>query len=192
MSYRGREVESKWLIWDMPLTTLESILDRILPHEKKVSGRSGDTYWALQNQEVRGDFLRLRRLEDKVEITVKGNDRKDQTNRMELEINTDASINQATKLFRAVLGKPAGSITKDYHVFWPEEKDTHSNVSIYSVEHEDGKAWRYTVLEVETTDQEKLAKMEEDLFKLLDPFKLDLVRAWGSLFDMLIMPGENK
>lgn len=202
MSVRNREIESKWEIFGAGLMEVNEYLHDILGHvvRKKIHGKSTDTYWPIPNPEVIGDFFRVRDLGDgKYQMTVKGKDRGSNENRLEIDIDTaDASLHKLVRFGRALLGKPAGQITKEYYVYWPTQNE-YTTISCYEIEspgetelvirddlQRDVVIVHRTFVEVETTSKEDLKKWEEIVVGGLSKEQIEVKRAPGSLFEMYI------
>lgn len=187
MSYRTREIESKWIVRGKSLVQVHDILYRLFNSSprKMVFGSSVDTYWTIQDPRATADFVRLRERDGCVQVTTKGKDRGNNRNRMEREyISTDPAA-----VVRGVLtsqhGKSAGLVGKTYYVYWPELSE-HTTVCCYSITHVDPE-YPHVIVEVETTTMPKLEALEAQVIDALTEQDVDVTAATGSLFEMFIL-----
>lgn len=188
MSYRNREIEIKLLSNVSDLDIVNSLIrDHFRNERTNIDfGASLDNYWRIADEKVKGDFLRTRELDNgSVQITVKSRDRDTLLDRMEIEIESSSSRTKILKLFNAVLGRPAGIIKKSYYVHW---LDKHTNVSCYKVLDPD---YSRVIVEIESNSEERVLQLEKRVISLFDRNNIDLERATGSLFDMLIWGESN-
>jgi hypothetical protein len=184
MSYRNREIESKWIIPAASLEEVRKVLDYCCKFPKKViTGKSRDTYWSAPTDESKAQFVRVRVLgPNRSQITVKDAYKEDSNSRLEIDVESSSSANSIHSLLKALLGPPAGAVTKEYVVYWPEDSE-HITISAYIVEGYDNKV----IVEIEATTQEQVTSMCGDIVpELMDVF-LGVEEARGSLYDMFIL-----
>jgi adenylate cyclase class IV len=184
MSYRDREIETKLVVNGITLDAVADIL-RGLFHSvttRMVYGSSMDTYWALTGDQ-KADFIRMRRLDNGItQITVKGQDRGNALNRMEIDVDTTTDAGKVQKLLTAAHGKATGNIKKTYYVYWLG-LDEHTTISCYRV---DQPEYPGVIIEAEATNETRMLELE---FKILEHFAvigIKCERAPGSLFNMFI------
>ncbi len=194
MSYRGREIETKLIISALkhPHLTLDMVgnyLSMIVGSQKTrmVYGSSTDTYWSIESDEVRADFLRIRERDDgTTEITVKGKDRDEEgLNRLEIDIHSATKRHKIASLFRAALGKPAGLVRKSYYVYWLDE---HTTISCYTIQEPQ---YPHIIIEVESTEEERVLTLTAQVREYLSERLIGTERAPGSLYEMLILNKES-
>lgn len=183
---RNREIESKWLVKDTTLEVVRKELEEILGDTvvKSVLGTSTDTYW-IPGPDAEAQFVRLRERDDDVrQITVKARDKDSNINRLEVDVNAISEKTTIKRLLNALFSKAAGTVTKQYRVYW-STPDHRTNVSAYTVL-EDVGPYPHTFIECETISIEKLTEMDEQIIPALQArgFKVD--RASGSLFELFI------
>lgn len=185
MSYRGREIEIKLITGKSSLVEVANILRREFVVSRSVFDTSTDTYWHL-GEGVRGDFIRMRELEAGViQVTVKGKDRlTGNLDRIEVELETATSRSVVRNLLTSAHGRPAGTLTKTYHVFWLAGESDHTNVSCYEVSGVVG-----TYIEVESTNIDKVLELEAQVVEVFGREGIQLARATGSLYETLIVGG---
>lgn len=184
MSYKGREIEVKLRIQGVYLGTIAELLRLELPVSKSVYDSSTDTYWHLRDPGVRGDFIRMRELGTTVQVTVKGKDKGNNTDRIEVELETFSSKAVVRGLLTAAHGRPAGKITKTYHVFWLVGESEHTNVSCYAIEGDEQDVY----IEIESTGIDTVLELEAKVRTLLDREDIQVERAQGSLYELYITP----
>lgn len=178
MSYRGREIESKWLVPNTTLEEVSRLLSRVVNMEKNILiGQSKDMYWTIGNGR-KGQFLRLRDTGNVRQITVKARDRETPNDRMELEVESTQSMHLINRLITCVMGKANASLTKTYHIFFLENGAT---VSVYRVD-----GLPHTVVEIEARSTEELHKLNAQYIPLLFDHYLGTYEAAGSLYEMLV------
>lgn len=188
MSYRGREIESKWrVLGGRSLEQVNSRIHAVLGSSvrAKIYGNSTDQYWALPDPEVRGDFIRFRDLgQRRSQITVKGKDRETNENRLEIDVDTKSPKQDVRRLLQCALGSPHGKVTKEYYVYWPGS-DQHTNISCYSIT-EPAEAAGTIFLEIETTSVEELRILEDQMIVGFLNCDIELVREAKSLFELYV------
>jgi len=98
-----------------------------------IIGNATDLYWKAP---VKGlaDFVRLRKNPDGAQITMKSTDRGDSIDRVEIDLEVD-DYKQARELMLALHGEPMAEVTKRYHVFFLENRDT--TISVYQIKNDD-------------------------------------------------------
>ena len=131
-----REYEIKYITKES-LQSLNKLIDSNFTVIHKEKGTSTDIYWKALKR-GRADFIRLRYL-SKVsgEITVKHTDKKDISDRLEIDLPIGSPIH-GRKLLTRYLGKEAGHVKKSYVVHFLDNKGT--NISVYKV-HNDGQVF---------------------------------------------------
>lgn len=195
MSYRNREIESKWIVRnnreDLGRNPSLGVANQVL-HEalgasvrSKITGRSTDWYWTVPGDSVVADFIRLRDVDGsgKYQITVKGKDKGVNENRLEVDIDTTSSLPKILKLLQSTFGPAAGEVTKEYHVYWPTPSE-HLTISCYQVEGSD-----IIYIEVEATSASSLDEWEGLVSSGFEKYHMSMDRAPGSLYEMYILPG---
>lgn len=179
MSYRNREIETKLIIRDRDLATVNAWLQHWIGHmTKMISGKSTDTYWAVNNPDVTADFIRIRDLGNSAQLTVKGKDRGTNLNRLEIDVDVESSLSKVTRLVQALLGKPSGTINKEYYVYWLDE---HTNISCYQVTEP---AYPHIIVEIEGITEERVLELESSMIRSWGD---KIERAPGSLYEMLVL-----
>lgn len=190
MGHRNREIEVKLLV-PGDLTTvcqeLRYLLTGLLPIER--IGSSTDTYWAVRDESVDGDFLRVRERDGIRQITVKGRDRVGldgeltNVNRIEVDIDSTSDTRKIHRLFRCILGKPAGIVSKRYTV-WELESE-YDTVCAYEVDTPVNTLG--VMVEVEARTEQRMLELEA---LVTGHFRTRhdtvVTRAPGSLFEMFI------
>jgi CYTH domain-containing protein len=180
MSYRGREIESKWLI---PKPTTRQQVEEILNlhlGQPDLRGLSTDTYWTVTNEEAKGQFVRLRDTGIVRQITVKARDRDSANDRLELEVESQESSWLIRRLITAMMGKYSKELQKDYTVYFIKD-NTGATVSCYEVEGLDR-----VVVEIETRSLEELHTLNSQLIPVLMDHFMGIYEAQGSLYEMLV------
>lgn len=182
MGHRNREIEVKMLIAGQ-FGTICSELDKLLANEKPIIrvGSSLDTYWPVPDAEAQ--FLRVRERDGIRQITVKGKDRGDNVNRIEVDIDSTSEVHKIHRLIRCVLGKPAGIIAKTYRVWELEsEYDTVCAYEVHQPANDLG-----VVVEVEARTEGRMRELERMVINHFYNVLGGSVRgAPGSLFEMFI------
>ena len=118
------------------------------------------------------------------QITVKGKDRGDNVNRIEVDIDSTSETHRIHRLIRCVLGKPHGTVAKQYRV-WELESE-YDTVCAYVVS--TPKNSLGTVVEVEARTEERMRELEKLVSKHFNKSGFDVTPAPGSLFEMLVKP----
>lgn len=135
MGFRNREFEIKgWTKRGSMRTVVEAVrsflVDNGYEEYTEIVNAGTDLYWQLPKN-VGGDFLRLRKLKEKLsEITVKHQDRGTVQDRVEIDLPV-SDHKQAERLLSYLLGPSVAKITKRYHVFVLGNK--HETISVYQV-----------------------------------------------------------
>lgn len=162
-----------------------SELDGLLEKEKPIIrvGSSLDTYWSVPDSKAEADFLRVRERDGIRQITVKGKDRGDNINRIEVDIDSTSEVHKIHRLIRCVLGKPAGIICKQYRV-WELESE-YDTVCAYEVLRPENTLG--VIVEVEARTEERMLGLEKAVVNYFEyKWGTKVVRAPGSLFEMFI------
>lgn len=190
MGHRNREIEVKLLVpRDLATVCLElrNVLRELSPVER--IGSSTDTYWAVRDESVDGDFLRVRERDGIRQITVKGRDRVGpdgeltNTNRIEVDIDSTSDTRKIHRLFRCLLGKPAGIISKRYTV-WELESE-YDTVCAYEVDTPLNNLG--VMVEVEARTEQRMLELEKLVTgHFQQKYGTVPQRAPGSLFEMFI------
>ena len=188
MSYRNREIESKWIVTARSLDQVRMVLDQCCKYPKKViTGRSKDTYWTAPNNDSKAQFVRVRVLgPNQSQITVKDAYKEDSNSRLEIDVESSSNATSIHSLLKALIGPPAGAVTKEYVVYWPEDSE-HVTISAYIVEGYENKV----IVELEATTEKQVSDMCAQIVpELMDVF-LGVEEAKGSLYDMFVAVGEK-
>lgn len=188
MSYRNREIESKWLVHGLTLSEVRDILVEHLGHRitKSIFGSSVDTYWTVEDESVEADFIRMRERDGIRQITVKGRDRGSNLNRLEVDVDSTSEPAKISRLLTAAFGRSAGKVGKTYHVYWLEGESEHTTICCYSVDGMDPD-YKPIVIEVETTSESNLMTLETQVLGELYRREIRVERAPGSLYEMFIL-----
>lgn len=177
MGYENRELEVKLQLHCTSFDTAERTLDTVLSGlwNTKLSGKSKDIYYKTYNNE-KVDFLRIRFLPENNsgEITVKYSDKGTNTDRVEIDLAV-SDPQQATVLFTQLMGEPAGSITKQYSVYFLPNGAT---ISLYRVLGDSR-----LFVEVEAREQLELDRLVSNL---IEDCLYDMTKINKSLFDLFI------
>jgi hypothetical protein len=183
MSYKGREIESKLIVQSKSLARISSLLENTFDAEiaNRTIGISTDRFWKAP-EESTADFVRLRGMDVVSQVTVKGRDREDNLNRMEIEFLSHSNPKDLAALFTALLGKSLGSLSKEYHVFFLE--NAHTTVSVYTVQVEP--EFEQVIVEVEARTMERMLELEKKVLDALKEKEIEVARAPGSLYQMFI------
>ena len=182
MGYRNREIEFKLEArGSKGMASVVKDLAGKLGESRVLIGASVDVYWSLtpfqkKKLKLRGDFIRVRCMENGGgQMTVKEEDKKSYTNRVEIDVATKDPKSACTFLSH-VLGNPTGAVNKAYHVFFME--DDHTTVSVYQVKN-DGRVF----LEVEAKSMRAAAKL---LSKVTSLVNANLHPVNKSLFNLVV------
>lgn len=119
--------------------------------------------------------------DDTYQITVKGKDKGVNENRLEIDVNSDSPGAKIHKLIESAFGKPAGRVTKHYHVYWPN-KSPYLTISCYQVQEDDR-----VFVEVESTSASSLDEWEGYVSNGFEKHNMIMERAPGSLYEMFIV-----
>ena len=137
MGYKNREVEIKLMANSSSLPNVmrdvEAWVESINPVLDYLEGNATDLYWDAPER-GKGDFVRLRRNSTNAQITMKGTDKGDIINRIEIDLEVE-DYKQSKILMEALHGEPVEKVKKKYHVFFLENDDT--TISIYQVAKDD-------------------------------------------------------
>lgn len=180
MGYKNREIESKLIVplsFKLVCEGLTSLLGFDRPTLRV--GSSLDTYWSVHDGRVEADFLRVRERDGIRQITIKGKDRGDNLNRIEVDIDSTSSTHNIHRLVRCLLGKPAGIIAKTYQV-WELESEYDTVCCYYLTTPDD---CPYTIVEVEARTEERMLELEQQVRGLFPRAE----RAPGSLYEMFVL-----
>lgn len=186
MGYRGREIETKLLVSNASLNGVCSVLGEALSSEGPTVrfGSSIDTYWHLPWLKDKAGFLRVRERDGIRQITLKLKDRGENTNRVEIDLDCISDTGKIHRLFKYMLGKPAGVIAKTYHV-WELESE-YDTVCAYQVTTPD---FSPVVVEVEAKSEERMAELDDLVHQALCTSyqSYEVAYAPGSLYEMFIL-----
>lgn len=184
MSFRNREIESKLLVYGKTLEEVNSVIQNLFREEttRKLLGSSLDHYWTISNPNVDADFVRVRERDGCCQVTVKARDRGTALNRMEKEYTTTANLRDVLSVTEAQHGKVSGRVSKTYYVYWIGGEYT--TVCAYQVTEP---KFHPIVVEVETTHMSKLVEIEAQVLKEFSRQDIQVERAPGSLYEMLVV-----
>jgi adenylate cyclase class IV len=134
MGYGNREIEKKFVALG-ELHLVSQSIERALGYPSTViKDESGDLYWH-PHKGMKADFVRLRFMPDGTgQLTTKRADRGSNTNRIEIDVEV-VDPHQCEKFLSQILGESCGSVYKQYHVYFLDDKDT--SVSVYQVQGDD-------------------------------------------------------
>lgn len=186
MSYRNREIESKWLISGVTLDEVRLALEDVMMDQvqRSIFGSSVDTYWNVP-EEAEAQFVRMRERDGIRQVTVKARDRGSNINRLEVDVDSTSDVSKITRLLNALFGKPAGKVGKTYHVYWPGDSE-HTTICAYSITHVEPN-FNDIVVEIETISESKLRELEETILGGLEiDHEMVVRKAAGSLFELFI------
>lgn len=188
MSYRGREIESKLIVQSKSLSRISSLLETLFESQivNRTIGISTDRFWKAPEGAL-ADFVRLRDMGVASQVTVKGRDKEDTLNRLELEFLSHSNPKDLARVFTALLGKSLGELGKEYHVYILENE--HTTVSVYTVQTEP--AFEQVIVEVEARTMERMLELEAKVLAELNRKEILVERAPGSLFEMFITRSVN-
>lgn len=167
MGYKNREIEVKLLIdEDGSLPYYRKLTEKWLEECDAgcgfdyVKGNASDLYWNAPSKGV-GDFVRLRKNPgDNAQVTTKSTDRKDITNRIEIDLEVD-NYKQARILMEALHGDPVESVKKRYHVYILENKDT--TVSVYQIDND-----KRVFVEIEARSEKRVRELVSSFTEFVD------------------------
>lgn len=170
-------------------TNLKKVRDRVEKMLRRhdeigsvIYGHLGDRYWRAPNAS-KADFFRLRRRNTSGggQFTVKGTDRGDNINRIEMDLDVD-DYDQMSKQLTVLFGEPIEEVRKRYHVFFLENSDV--NVSVYQVDND-----QRIFVEIEATAKKRL----KDLVKLTEKhLGSELLQVGSSIYDMFVVKAAMK
>lgn len=186
MGFRGREVETKYIIKGIGLNDVCNELDKLLRTESPVRkwGSSIDTYWTIGGDN-RADFARVRERDGIRQLTVKGKDKGTNDNRIEIDLDCTSSTSDIHKWFNAAFGKSAGAVGKSYYV-WEMASSEHDTVTAYVVD-TDENLKHSVVMEFEARTMAGVTKLENlVLDSLRQSANITVEKAPGSLYEMCI------
>lgn len=181
MGYRNREVEIKLLVENtnkLPLAKemVEGWVKTMYPEFDYVIGHATDLYWHAPDQ-GQGDFVRLRRTSDnRAQITMKGTDKDDITNRIEIDLEVE-DYRQARILMEGLHGEPVEKVQKRYHVYFLENDDT--TISVYQVT-KDPRVF----VEIEARTKRRVKELTKSLLDFDQNFKYSWVNS--SLYKIFV------
>jgi adenylate cyclase class IV len=136
---------------------VENALREIFKEPDILIGNAADLYWKAPKTS-HGDFVRLRRnsnTENQGQITLKATDKGDNVDRVEIDLEID-DYKQAKVLMLALHGEPLATVTKKYHVFFLENRDT--TISVYQIKDDDR-----VFVEVEARTTKRVRQLVEAL-----------------------------
>ena len=188
MGHRSREIESKLVVKsNIDLNMANVLLDELFgtDKDKLLFGSSADTYWTVSDPGVSADFARMRERDGIRQLTVKGKDKGNNLDRIEIDIDCTSEPRDIIKFFTALLGKSVGKVGKTYYVYWIT-KSEHDTVCCYTVR--SGEADHPNVfIEVEATTTEKMLDMEKRVIDKFVEKGYAIERAPGSLYEMFVI-----
>jgi hypothetical protein len=179
MGLHDREKEVKLrVVTQAGLVQVAGYLQTLLGDEVEETrmGTSRDTYWPAPPG-ARADFFRVRERDGIRQVTVKGRDRGDNADRMEVDLDCTSPTFRIHKLARALLGKPAGTIDKTYWVF--ELESEHDTVCVYETR-------GVLFVECEAKSGERVDELVGLVSRGLKRAGLAVELAAGSLYEMYI------
>jgi len=178
MGQRNREIEVKLKLSGITYATAVSELTELLREQNPLIriGSSLDTYWVTA-EAPEAQFLRVRERDGIRQITVKGKDRGDNLNRIEVDIDSTSETHRIHRLMRCLLGRPAGIIQKTYQV-WELESE-YDTVCVYQLT-QPVQGGLY--VEMEARSMERMLELEQLVLRAFPRAK----RAEGSLFEMYV------
>jgi hypothetical protein len=181
MGWRGREKEFKGEILGSYTVHAAARLVAAVLHDHvthTLVGSKTDFYWKPLKG-MNADFIRLRKMSDnKGMLTVKHSDKGDNFDRVELDLLVD--FKQAKRWMEQVMGAPAGSIKKLYHILFMG--DDERAAVVYKVD-------KYPVLflEVEDTSGKKVMAT----VKKLGDAGIKVKRIKKSLYRLIVVDGKK-
>lgn len=187
MSYRGREIESKFEVRGLFLWQVNAILEIVVGEDKRkmLFGSSADTYWILP-ETVDADFIRMRERDGCVQVTVKAKDRGSNRNRMEKEFSTTDNIEIVEGVLTAAHGEPSGILKKTYYVYWVTDYDT---VCCYSIQ---DRGYEHIIIEAESTRDDRLLALEARITKVFERRDAVIEKVPWSLYERFICGDQTK
>jgi hypothetical protein len=182
MSKNAREIESKLIVESTSLKQIADILETAFEQDTKKSlyGSSLDHYFLVPDRRARADFFRVRERDGIRQITVKGEDKGNVLDRMEIDIDSTSPIEDILKMAQAMFGPALGRISKTYHVYFINKWDT---VCCYKVTEPN---YDKVIVEVEASTMEKMLDLERRAVEGLASKGIEVYRAPGSLYNMFI------
>lgn len=179
MGYRNREIEIKLspilknggTVSSLPAVNgwIEGWVERIMPEFEYIIGHATDYYWDTPKHSD-GDFVRIRRIGDRGQITLKGTDKKDITNRIEIDLQVD-DYKQARTLMGAVHGDPKERVKKKYHVYFLESDDT--TISVYRIDKDEN-----VFIEVEARTEKRVKELTTSLSQYMNELDEEVRLMW--------------
>jgi len=165
------------------LLDVKGVLQRALGHEVQEvrMGTSKDTYWAAPAR-AKGQFARVRERDGIRQLTVKGQDRGGNEDRLEVDLDCTSPTFRIHRFMRALLGKPAGVIEKTYWVF--ELESEHDTVCCYEVLGHEGEVF----VECEAKTTARVHELVALVMSALVGEGLHVESAGGSLFELFVAP----
>jgi hypothetical protein len=181
MSKNAREIESKLIVDSSDLNLVNTILNEIFGDEKKrlIFGSSLDHYFLVPDRRARAEFFRVRERDGIRQITVKGEDKGNSLDRLEIDIDSTSPLEDILKFGTAMFGTSIGKVGKTYYVYFLNKWDT---VCCYTVSEV---TFDKVFVEVEATTMEKMLELEQRVIKGFENSGgPSVARAPGSLFTM--------
>lgn len=184
MSYKGREIESKLIVQSKSLTKISNIMEALFEAEiqNKSMGISADKFWKAP-ADSKVDFIRARDMSVATQVTVKGKDKDDPLNRIELEFLSHSKPKEVHAVLQALFGKPIGALGKTYYFYTLENEQT--TVSVYTL-FDTEPEYLNVIVEVEARDTERMLQMEAKVLAALADKDIKVARAPGSLYELFI------
>ena len=191
MGYKNREIEVKMVVMhgQMPYKSMSDINKVISIHYaqsrfKYIEGFSADTYWNKINNPHKVGFFRIREMEDGTcQLTVKEQDKGNNYDRIEIDVGSYDSPEQAILLMTQLLGPSLGVIKKKYYVHIldsdHEEKPT---ISVYQI-----KGDNRVFVEIEAHSSKEVERLKAEVTSILNSyFRVHLEVETNSLFSIFI------
>jgi adenylate cyclase class IV len=177
VGHQNREIELKLVVDNAKsIDEVAKKIEKVFNYKKTLRGKSKDVYW----DPIRGskaDFVRLRNYpESWPQVTVKYTDKGSNFDRVEIDLSVESAKN-ATEIMKSLLGKPSGSVTKEYQVYFLDNKDT--NISVYKIE-KDSRIF----VEIEARSKKKVLDIKKSLNKYIPELGLSLVEK--SLYELFV------
>jgi len=187
MSFKNREIETKYILNGADLNFVCNEFDRLLRTESPVRkwGSSRDHYYQVNDPNVGADFARIRERDGIRQLTVKGKDKGTNDDRIEIDLDSTSPLNKIQAFFTALLGKPLGIVSKSYYV-WVMAASEHDTITAYVVD-SDENLKNSVILEFEARTMDGVVKLENlVLDSLRQHANITIERAPGSLFEMAV------
>jgi adenylate cyclase class IV len=179
MGYQNREIEIKLLVQKAKsLAEVNNLLGRHFKAKSKsvIRETSKDTYWDSPKSS-KADFARLRYYpQGLAQMTIKHTDKGDNLDRVEVDLEV-GDPDKAMLILTALLGKPKGSIVKEYVVYFLDENET--TISLYQIVNDSR-----IFVEVEAKTEKKVFALIKEITKVLSHYKLK--RETKSLYQIFL------